>query len=1302
MALGAVALLAVHLTLQTDWARGKARRLLEGQLASRLGRSVAIDAVGFRLLPLEVAVTGLRVAGERPEDPEFLRVARLGVQAEVTGILRPRLNLRSVELDEPQLHLEFFEGGGDNLPRWRRKPRAAGQEPRVRVEIGALTVRDGWVEIGQRRIPLELRAGALTGTFRGLRGNRLEGILEGTDVQVVLPQARPYRVSVSLRGTYAKGRADLSSALIWSPEVRATLMGTALWRAERKATVEVRALGSAELFSTLGYLEDRVSGTFQFDGGMVWRPESWGVRGRVEAPELDFFDRRLRSLRGALTGDRETVRLVIDRVNYGGGMLSGPVTVDLSAEGRPTEVDLRLEGLSLGRLLHDQGVPLRGVEARVDGSLNYRFLAGGVERGQGWAELTASEDPRLGGLFQLAGEAPLIVQDGVVSSAAIRLQSDVHDVLLNGHYDLSRRRGEFRYRVETQEVATLVAALPLVESGAPPPLWMPTSGVGSAEGQLRIDPSGVAVEVDLDLHDFVAPGMTAERLQGAFSVTPALVENLRLELSRPTGALLVAGAVPLGSAASGSEGLPLRLTVDAARWPIEEVWPWVGVEWPLEGSVSGSLELSGAPHAPNDVQGVFRGQLAEAVLSSIPLDTVEAELTFDSTTLQVAALRLNAPAGAVDAQGTVQLQDQALDLAIQSEWLDLSREPFSGFTPGRLGGRVQVTGRISGAMENPNIQIELQSRGVTIGGEQVEFTADAAAEGARITASWANGQVAVAGDLLGLLDVSGGGRLTAEAAELEIDLQSRRLGDLVQLLSEETIAGVEGSLAGRLTYSGAPTEEARVELRLDQLKATHRGHLLENLEPIIARWEEQGVRIESLYLGEPNTEDEIFLAGQVGLGQGAAIDLRLQSSVSADWLELLLPDFDFHGSVNLLGTVGGSLEDPWLDGQADWLDGSLIGAQLPSSLEEVHGTFLFYPERVVVDEFTAASGGGQLRAGGSVLLGRDDQALSYRLQLSGTELTARYPEGWRLLGDAELQLVSLGEGRQLSGLVTLTSAEYLRDVEIGLNQLLQSFFARQRLEAGETDEVLAETSLNVVVQGPQALRVSNNVASLTGGLELLLRGTLARPQVFGTVELESGGTLLYAGNEYTVERGLLSFVDPNEIDPVIDLVARAELREFDVRLNLSGTLDRLEAGFQADPPLADLEILSLLTTGERMEPGSSGATTARRTVSSEVGAEEFLYGQAASVVSERVNKLFGLDKFRIDPLTSLSGSLSSARVTVGKRLSRDLFVTYSYDPTETGEQILQIEWQVSRGLVLVLTQNGDGTFAADTRWEKRF
>jgi translocation and assembly module TamB len=346
---------------------------------------------------------------------------------------------------------------------------------------------------------------------------------------------------------------------------------------------------------------------------------------------------------------------------------------------------------------------------------------------------------------------------------------------------------------------------------------------------------------------------------------------------------------------------------------------------------------------------------------------------------------------------------------------------------------------------------------------------------------------------------------------------------------------------------------------------------------------------------------------------------------------------------------------------------------------------------VVLDRIDGVLGGGQVRIGGAVDLPRPDRELAYNLQVRGERLTVRYPEGWELRGDAELTVASLDSGRLVRGAVQLDRALYLRRVEVGLTQLLQTLFQRRRLEVESTDEALSATLLNVSILGPGALRVRNNVANLRGDVDLALRGSAAAPVLFGRVELEPGGELQIGGSDYTVERGSLLFANPYRMEPVIDLAAKTRRRDYDLSLSLSGTLDRLDASLASDPPLADLDVLGLLATGE---PAAIQGPTQ--------GAEAFLYGQAASLVTERVNRLFDLDRLRIDPLTGSSGSLSSARVTLGKQLSSDVLATYSFDPSLTEQQILQLEWSVARGLTLVATQNGDGTYAVDARWEKSF
>ena len=357
-----------------------------------------------------------------------------------------------------------------------------------------------------------------------------------------------------------------------------------------------------------------------------------------------------------------------------------------------------------------------------------------------------------------------------------------------------------------------------------------------------------------------------------------------------------------------------------------------------------------------------------------------------------------------------------------------------------------------------------------------------------------------------------------------------------------------------------------------------------------------------------------------------------------------------------------------------------------------------------------------MRASGSIALPRsgsiaaDPQELGYRVQVQARDVTMRYPEGFWLRGGGELSLVSVPGGRQVRGFVELDQISYVKDIDLSVPQLMRSFLSKQRVEVREVDEFLSTTQLNVAIQAPGTFRVSNNLARLRGTADLTLRGSLASPVLFGRLEIEPGGTLVYGENDYTIEQARVTFVNPFRIEPLIDIKARTRINPYEVTLSLVGTPERLDARFTSDPPIPDIDILTLLATGGSGASGLEGgpfnpnARTDRALPgeTSTFGAETFLAGQAANFVGERVNQLFRFDRFRVAPLVGSEQNISSVRLTVGKRLSRDVYVTYSVDPAQSRDQLLSVEWRVASNLALVFTQNGSGSYAVDARWETAF
>ncbi len=1284
--------LAASVALRSPAMRERGRAYLVERLEGWLGREVEVDALDFTLLPVSVEVRGLRVLGAVPGEPPFLSVERLIVGADPSGLGEGVVRLREVLVERPELFLEFREDGTSNVPRVRAEGR--GGRRGFALHIGTLQVEEGSVRLEQERVPLSLAAQAVR--VRGIGAGESAARLEVTaqDLEVTLPRARPYLGALSLEGTVRPGQVDITAGRVTGPELDAEVSGSFRWgegegEGDRALHLEGTAEAGPSLLARLGYLDGQLGGSFRFAGELDWRPGAWRVEGRATSSALLLAGRQVSGVRADLSADAAEVRLLFREARYGEGALTGSFAIDRSSAESRGELDLVFEGVALERVLVDQDIPLEHVAGDLSGTLRYRFDLASPRHGDGEAAVRLRARPQSGEVT-LEGATRLAIAGGVLEAAQVELGSSAHALEASGSYDLEERRGRFDLRLRTRQVEELTRLLPGGE-GPETPLWRPTAGRGTFEGALVLGPEGAEAEGGFELFDVAAPGGRADRARGEMRVTRGGLETLRLDLTRDQSSLSLAGSIPF-------EGLlgtapPLDLDLTSAGWPLDEAWPWLPFKLPVGGPVSGTLHLEGDIEAPT---GVVVAEVAPAQLPGLAIRQAAVRLSFNPRAVEVEGVRLADAAGEAEIAGRYDPVSEALDLALEARALDLSRDPFAAFGAGGLTGRLDVAGRLGGNLEAPRLTLRLDGRELALLGRPLGEGGRAAVE-----ATWDGSRLAAAGSLFGLVAVSGGGRLDREGMALTVSFASDDLRLLAGLLVEGPLPEFRGAFPGEaeLARDFASGAGAAARLRLDVLDLVYAERRMELAEPARARLEGQRLILDSLYLREEASGSEVFLGGGVGLADGRPLDLHAQLSLTPDWLALLVPGPQPEGQVDVLATIRGTTADPAISGQGEVRGARLIFEDLPYAVENLRGTVLVYPEQLVVDYLEADVAGGAAWATGKVdLFGPEGTIEGYRLQLAGQGLALRW-EGWLLRGGAALQLASTPEGRTLSGTIALDRALYLEDVKLGLGQLLARLFGRERMEVEETDERLTSTQLNLLVLGPDALRIRNNLADLTGDMQLTVRGSLARPVLFGSVDVDPEGKLVYAGNEYAVVRGRLSFANPYRVEPVLDLVAATRVDEFDVTLNLSGPPERLNATFSSDPPLADLEVLALLTTGRRPE-----ATFAEQASESEAAAaaRTFLYGQAASLVAGRVNTLFGFDKLQIDPLTSTSGDLSTARVTLGKRLSRDLYATYAYDPTDTSAQVLQVEWQATPGFTLILTQNGDGSYAVDGRWERRF
>jgi translocation and assembly module TamB len=238
------------------------------------------------------------------------------------------------------------------------------------------------------------------------------------------------------------------------------------------------------------------------------------------------------------------------------------------------------------------------------------------------------------------------------------------------------------------------------------------------------------------------------------------------------------------------------------------------------------------------------------------------------------------------------------------------------------------------------------------------------------------------------------------------------------------------------------------------------------------------------------------------------------------------------------------------------------------------------------------------------------------------------------------------------------------------------------------------------VEGGRNITIQNQLAEVEARVDVDLNGTVDEPSITGHIEA-SGGTLLFQGNRYTVTRGNIDFVDPLRIEPVLDIEAESQVRDYRVILSITGRGNNPRLAMRSDPPLPELEIVSLIAGGRTREEFIRARTAAP-------SSEELFQSGAASILfdllQQRVGNslgLLGTGRVRIDPFLVGAENNRGARVTLSEQVTKDLSVSYSQDITTNGQQIVLIEYFISRNTSLVASRDEEGFFALDVRHRTR-
>jgi translocation and assembly module TamB len=399
------------------------------------------------------------------------------------------------------------------------------------------------------------------------------------------------------------------------------------------------------------------------------------------------------------------------------------------------------------------------------------------------------------------------------------------------------------------------------------------------------------------------------------------------------------------------------------------------------------------------------------------------------------------------------------------------------------------------------------------------------------------------------------------------------------------------------------------------------------------------------------------------------------------------------GDADFVVGITGEWEKPRINGGITLVNGSVGLKEYPAHrITDLSGYLYMDNDRVVLQNLSGKVGGGDLDFSGILYLKRFAFSRFY-VEAKVKNVTSSVSNEFSVNFDGSLLYKGTPEAQIVSGNIDINRARYRERVE-WKSWLLQA----KKTETFKTDiSNLAKADLNIKITGKDNIIIDNNVARAVVGADMVLRGKLYRPSLLGRLET-SEGKVFFRNNEFDILHASADFSDPNRLNPFISIAADTVVKGYKIKMNLEGQLDRFSMSLSSDPPLKEMDVLALLTVGQT----GSGV----KGLEAGIGAGEatsFVTGKMQDVLEERLRSITGLDRFQVDPYVSKSTGTVEPRVTVSKRLLGDkVFVTYTTAVGTLEEQIIKLEFFMSKNVSLVGVRDERGITGGDVRFRFEF
>ncbi len=1291
LAIGAT---AGYLYLKSDGFQQFALRKIEDAASKATGGRTHVGSLDFTLSTLTAHLHNIVVHGtEGPTAPPLLHVDELTVRLKIQSVFRREFTLRELLIQRPVAHLEVDREGKSNLP---QAPPSNSSSPTnvFDLAVGHFALENGEVDYNDKKIPLSADLHNLQSNIRfDSLATRYDGAISYDNGHLQYAGYAPLLHSLSARFNATRSGFSLDSALMKVGASTASLRANVTNYANPSVagdyeihihtqdlaslSPQVKPAGEVSLTGKLGFANDPNQPFLQcvsVDGTL----SSNGLSAVTSDGHLE-----IRRLVGAFNLSKGTLHAQEIKVDTLGGQLRATAEVRDLDTTPSTQVQAALRSISL----HAVQQSIRGNELKQVALLGTVDGTAGVSWAGSFSNVRARSDLILRGSARSATTGSGIPVDGAIhvlydgSQDTLTVHQTtvrVPSTMLTADGQVSKH-SSLQIHAQADDLHQLVrlASAFTSRNSAPPVI------AGSAKMDATVHGSLQKPEItgQLNSQNLRVQGSEWKSVQFTLAANPSQIVLSRGTLvNAKRGRASFDATIALRNWAYLPEN-SIHGNLAVQQMPVTDLQHLANVQYPISGDLSANMSFKGSQLNPS---GSGTANIENARAYDEPIHTLE--LKFDAANGTItSALQLAADAGSAQANLTYTPRTRAYKVSLSAPAIVLQKLHTLQERNKDLQGTLSASANGEGTLDDPRLRANIQSPKVemrqgTITGLKAE--ANVANKRASFTLDSQVSQASIRGR--GEVELTGDYETTAS-----IDTSAIPLDVLLASFATTVPEGFQGQTEMHATLKGPLKDKTRLEahVTIPTFTASYQQLQIGAAAPIRADYSHSILTLQPAEIRGTGTS--LRVQGTIPFAGSSAANLTAQGSVDVRILRIVRPDVQSSGTALIDLHASGSSASPVVQGQVKMQNVALRTVDAPIGIEKLNGSLDVTSDRVQISGMSGEVGGGQMSVGGSIIY---RPSLQFNLALQGNSVRLRYPQGLRSVLDANLTFSGNLQASALNGQILIDSLSFTPDFDLASFSDQFSSNAATPVQPGFADTI----QLAIGVHSKANLSARSSQVSLEGNVALRASGTAANPIITGRTDLASG-ELFYRNNRYQLQRGIITFNDPNQINPNLDVSVKTEVEQYNLTITLRGPFDRLTTSYVSDPPLATADIINLIAFGKTTsESAASGSQSTDSMIAS--GAQSAI----GSEFSGGIQKLAGLSSLQINPLLGGNSQNPSAQIALQQRVTKNFLFTFSTDVSQPGNELVQGEYQINKRWSVSVTRDQVGGVSVDGRLHTKF